>query len=276
MRLLLIILLSSVFVTPLAYTLDIQGEWQQGALLKGKVELGSQITFLNHSVIVDQQGEFIVGLGRDAEPEIILTVTDKSGQKKQHTYTVKQRDYAIQRIEGVEQKYVSPSKESLARIKNDGALVKKARNRADYLINNKADFKAGFIWPLIGPITGVYGSQRVFNGKPKRPHYGLDVAQPIGTVVVAPAAGVVTLAHKDLYYSGGTLILDHGQGLSSTFLHLSKLLVKENDVIKQGDPIAEVGATGRVTGAHLDWRMNWLDQRIDPQLLVPEMLEGGE
>ena len=124
-----------------------------------------------------------------------------------------------------------------------------------------------------GRISGVYGSQRVLNGEPRRPHFGLDIAAPTGSPVKAPADGVITLAHPDMYYSGGTVILDHGQGLSSSFLHLSRILVAEGDEVSQGQVIAEVGATGRVTGAHLDWRMNWYDQRIDPQLLVGPMPE---
>jgi murein DD-endopeptidase MepM/ murein hydrolase activator NlpD len=117
----------------------------------------------------------------------------------------------------------------------------------------------------------VFGSQRVYNGEPRRPHYGVDVAGPVGTLVKAPAAGVVTLAHNNMFFSGGTLILDHGHGISSSFLHLSEILVKENDEVAQGQVIAKIGATGRVTGAHLDWRMNWFERRIDPQLLVPAM-----
>ncbi|MGY0583956.1 MAG: M23 family metallopeptidase, partial [Paraglaciecola chathamensis] len=132
------------------------------------------------------------------------------------------------------------------------------------------DFSQDFIWPAQGPISGVYGSQRVLNGQPKRPHYGVDVAAPTGTPVYAPADGVVTLFVPDMYYSGGTMIIDHGLGVSSTFLHLSKGLVQVGDNVKQGQLVAEIGATGRVTGAHLDWRMNWMNVRIDPALLVPK------
>ena len=137
-------------------------------------------------------------------------------------------------------------------------------------------FLAGFIWPLQGPITGVYGSQRILNGEPRRPHFGVDVAAPTGTPVVAPADAIVTLVHPDMYFSGGTLIMDHGHGLSSTFIHLHKVLVEEGQVVKQGDVVAEVGATGRVTGPHLDWRMNLFTVRIDPELLVPPMPQAAD
>jgi murein DD-endopeptidase MepM/ murein hydrolase activator NlpD len=125
---------------------------------------------------------------------------------------------------------------------------------------------------VTGRISGVYGSQRILNGKPRRPHFGVDVAAPVGAIVRAPADGLVTLAHGDMFFSGGTLIVDHGHGLSSSFLHLSAILVKEGDRISQGDPIAKVGATGRVSGPHLDWRMNLLGSRLDPQLLVDPMV----
>jgi murein DD-endopeptidase MepM/ murein hydrolase activator NlpD len=130
---------------------------------------------------------------------------------------------------------------------------------------------AGFEWPALGPISGVYGSQRYYNGTAGNPHYGVDVAVPVGTPVYAPAAGVVTLAEPDLLFSGGTIILDHGFRLSSAFLRLSNVLVEVGQEIDIGDLIGEVGATGRATGAHLDWRMNWRSHRIDPQLLVPPM-----
>ncbi|HKX54787.1 MAG TPA: M23 family metallopeptidase, partial [Xanthomonadales bacterium] len=136
------------------------------------------------------------------------------------------------------------------------------------LRDQRTDYLQGFDWPAAGRISGVYGSQRILNGEPGRPHYGLDIAAPSGHPVYAPAAGIITLTHRDMYFSGGTLIVDHGQGLSSTFLHLSEILVETGDAVQQGDLIARIGATGRASGPHLDWRMNWLDRRVDPQLLV--------
>lgn len=146
-------------------------------------------------------------------------------------------------------------------------MVGKARRRSE----DRQDFLNTYRWPLIGPITGVFGSQRVYNGTPGRPHYGVDVARPVGATVIAPNSGVVTLVHNDMFYSGGTLIIDHGQGISSTFIHLSKILVAPGQEVETGQPIAEVGATGRATGPHLDWRMNWHGQRLDPALLVGPM-----
>ncbi|MEE8188755.1 MAG: M23 family metallopeptidase, partial [Kiloniellales bacterium] len=135
-------------------------------------------------------------------------------------------------------------------------------------------FESGFVWPATGPITGVFGSQRVLNGKPRRPHYGVDVAAPEGSIVRAPADGVVAIAAAEMYYTGGTVLIDHGHGLTSVYSHMKEVRVSEGQRVKQGDPIGTVGATGRVTGPHLDWRVNWFDQRLDPALLVPPMPEA--
>ncbi len=155
----------------------------------------------------------------------------------------------------------------MKRIHAEMSIIQEARQRDD----SRTDFLRGFVWPLEGRITGIYGSRRILNGEPRRPHYGIDIAAPEGAPVRAPADGIVTLVHPDMYFSGGTLILDHGHGLSSSFLHLSKILVDKGQVIRQNDVIAEVGATGRVTGAHLDWRINLFQTRLDPELLVPSM-----
>jgi len=249
--------------------LAMDGRWIQGALLKGQFIDATQgsIEFLGNSVPVSADGVFMLGLGRDAPKQVMLKAEAAGGLTCQQPFEVEQRDYRIQRVEGVPKKTVNPGPEYYARIRAESAAARKARAvRLDI-----PHYLQSFQWPLTGPISGVYGSQRYYNGVPKRPHYGVDIARPTGTQVVAPAAGVVTLVHDEMFFSGGTLILDHGQGLSSSFLHLSKLLVEVGQVIEAGQLIAEVGATGRVTGPHLDWRMNWLNQRVDPQLLVPAM-----
>jgi murein DD-endopeptidase MepM/ murein hydrolase activator NlpD len=249
------------------FGLEISGEWEQGQLLIGQVPSGCQVEFQQRNLRVDPDGVFVLGLDRDAPTEVSLTVIDPLGQIQRYTFAVKQRQYAIQRIEGVPARTVNPPEEQLERIRRESALARGARSQ-DLA---RRDFLQVFQWPLLGPITGVYGSQRFYNGEPRRPHYGLDVAAPVGTVVVAPVGGIVILVHDDMFFSGGTLILDHGHGVSSTFIHLSKILVKEGQEVKQGEPIAEVGATGRATGPHLDWRINWFDQRLDPQYRVGSM-----
>lgn len=245
---------------------QIQGQWQQGGILFGTVEPGSRVLLGDKPVRISPSGKFVFGLDRDAGPTVELSVTPARGKTQQYLYSVAQREYKVQRVEGVDQKHVTPPKEVLERISAEAAAVRSARALDD----PRVDFLQAFQWPLVGPITGVYGSQRVYNGVPKSPHYGVDIAAPIGAVVVAPAAGRVTLAENDLYYSGGTLIVDHGHGLSSTFIHLSELVAKKGDTVEQGQAIAKVGATGRATGPHLDWRMNWFGVRVDPELLMAD------
>ena len=246
--------------------LTVMGQWIQGGMLTGKTEPGAKVKVLGREAYVDANGAFVFGLGRDTAAEITLEVTTANGKVVTRTYPVEQREYDIQKIEGVAQKYVKPPAEVSERIKRENASVWRARQT----LRKTDEFAKGFLWPAKGRITGVYGSQRVFNGVPKRPHFGLDIAGPTGTKVIAPAAGEVTFANDDLYYSGGTLIVDHGQGISSTFIHLSKLHVNVGDKVATGDLIAEIGATGRVTGPHLDWRVNWFNERLDPMLLLPK------
>jgi murein DD-endopeptidase MepM/ murein hydrolase activator NlpD len=250
-----------------AWAVTTTDEWQQGAIIRAQVEPGMKVEFLDRAVRVASDGKFVIGLGRDFSDSAEVTTVAPDGTRKVHQFAVKQREYNIQRVTGVPQRTVTPDPEQVERSRREAALTNAARKH-DFALPHFADT---FIWPLVGRITGVYGSQRFYNDQPNSPHYGVDVAAPVGTPVVAPAAGVVTLVHPDMFFSGGTLIIDHGHGLSSTFIHLSKILVEENDEIKQGQEIALVGATGRATGPHLDWRMNWFNQRVDPALLVGAM-----
>ncbi len=244
------------------------GAFVQGGLVRGLVQPGATVKVDGKPVRVSEGGVFLVGFGRDAPAESRVQIRYPDGRTTEQVLRVAPREYRVQRIDGLPERKVTPrSKEDLARIREEAALSRAARRRDD----PRTDFLVDFIWPVTGPISGVYGSQRILNGQPRRPHFGVDIARPTGTPVKAPAAGIVTLAHPDMFFSGGTLILDHGHGLSSSFLHLSRILVKEGDRVEQGELIAEVGATGRVTGAHLDWRMNLFTTRIDPQLLVPPM-----
>jgi len=238
----------------------------QGSLYIGKAPANSEIRYKGKKTPVLDNGDFVIGFGDDADKQQFYTVISNDGTQTKKSVNITTRKYNIQRINGISNKYMAPSTESLKRIRDENRMVAKSRQQ----FSNQTDFiKSGFIWPLNGPITGVYGSQRIFNGKPRRPHYGLDIAAPEGTPVYAPASGKVILFHPNMYFSGGTLIINHGLGVSSTFIHLKKSLVKEGDTVEQGQAIAEVGATGRVTGAHLDWRVNWYQTRLDPQLLVP-------
>ena len=241
----------------------------QGGMLRGHTLPSATVTFADITVPVLPDGAFLLGLGRDMPRSNELTITTDETCVQQ--VAVAAREYRLQEITGVPQQTVTPSEEHLERIRTERAKVRAAKAQRLALDDGFGAVRDGFAWPVTGRISGVYGSQRIYNGTPGTPHYGVDVARPTGTPVTAPAAGRVTLAEPDLFYSGGTVILDHGYGLSSSFLHLSEVLVSVGDQLAPGDLIGAIGATGRATGPHLDWRMSWFNQRIDPQLLVPPM-----
>jgi len=247
-----------------AEDIKLQGELTQGSLLIGKVTPGSHVSLDGKELDVTRFGEFVFGFGRDSKLDHQISWKDPQNTLHNKKLKLKKRQYKTQKVDGVPQKTVTPGQDKLTRIRAETALVKAARQTRSM----HRYFLQAFIAPFDGPITGVYGSQRIYNGTPKRPHFGLDYAGPVGALIHAPANGVVTLTHDDMFYSGGTLIMDHGHGVSSTFIHLSELLVHEGQEIKQGDVIAKVGAGGRSTGPHLDWRVNWYDVRIDPQKVL--------
>lgn len=247
---------------------EIKGPVTQGGLLLCRVTPpDARVELDGEALRVSPEGLFLVGFGRDHALQGKLLVRYADGSSETVPLQLTAREYDVQRIDGLPPSKVEPSPEDLKRIERETALVVQARRRDD----PRTDFLSGWIWPVEGEISGVYGSQRILNGEPRRPHFGVDIAAPEGTPVKAPADGVVTLAYPDMFFSGGTLIVDHGHHLSSSFLHLSKILVEVDQRVRRGDVIAEVGSTGRVTGAHLDWRMNLAKERIDPQLLVPPM-----
>lgn len=240
---------------------------RQGSLVFGSVQPGSLVFVNKQPVMVQPDGRIVFGVGRDAPKQVTLRVKKPNGTTQNHTLEVAQREYEIQRIDGLpEDKVVTPkSEEVLARIRAEVKEIKAARaNSVDEPL-----FDSGFIWPAEGVITGVYGSQRVLNGTPKRPHFGIDIAAPTGTPVIAPADGIVRMVQDDNYYSGGTLILDHGYGINSAFLHMQRVDVKPGERVSQSQVIGQVGSTGRSTGAHLDWRINWGGVRLDPALVLP-------
>ena len=248
----------------------LDGPMVQGGLVKGLVPPGTEVSIGGNPVRVSQDGDFLVGFHRDEASGLSLKLVYPDGKVETRKLEIEKRDYDIQRIDGLPARKVTPNEEDLKRIRAETKLIKQARKLDD----DRTDYKTGFIWPSVGRISGVYGSQRILNGQPRRPHYGIDIAAPKGTPVVAPADGVITLAHPDTYFNGGIIALDHGHGLSSWFSHLSKLLVEKGAVVKRGDKIAEVGSTGRSTGPHLDWRINLFERRIDPSLLVGPMPPG--
>ena len=243
---------------------QLSGEIKQGGLVVGKTSPGATVLLNDKQLVVSKQGDFVFGFGRDDEQHYALSVIDVNGSKHVKQFTPEKREYNEQRINGIKKSIMKPDPKAQARIKLDNQQIKAART----ISSEQIAFAKGFIAPIEGTITGVYGSRRIFNGEPKWPHFGLDYAGKTGDPVKAPANGTILLYVKDMFYSGGTMIIDHGQGVSSTFLHLSNSYVEVGDTVKQGQIVAAVGASGRATGPHLDWRINWFNTRIDPELVL--------
>ncbi len=247
-----------------AYTLS--GSMMQGGMIVGRTAPGTEVVLDGKSVQVSRDGVFVFGFGRDAAATSDLQVKLPWGESYAETLSVAPQSYAIERIEGLPPAMVTPPPEVTERINRENRWIGEVRAQ-----NTDASwFLDGFSMPAEGRLSGFYGSQRILNGEPRWPHFGLDVAAAVGTPIVAPAPGVVALAEDDLYYTGGTVMLDHGMGITSVYSHMSSIDVMTGDKVERGDKIGEIGATGRVTGPHLDWRVNWFAVRLDPKLLVAE------
>ena len=256
----IIICLIFLLITTSSFAVTFEGKFIQGSFILGKTNPGSEVFVDKKKVKVTKDGYFVFGLGRDRKNDVVIKVNEKNIIKK-----VFKREYAIQKIDGLEEKKVTPPEEVYERIKRENKWIGEAR-----AINSDLNFfKEKFITPLENAIvTGVYGSQRILNGKPKWPHYGIDFAAKAGTEIKAMLDGIVTLAEPDLFYTGGTLIFDHGHGVSTLYMHMEKILVKKGQKVRQGDVIGTVGSTGRSTGAHLDIRLNWFQVRLDPATVL--------
>jgi murein DD-endopeptidase MepM/ murein hydrolase activator NlpD len=244
----------------------ISGYPLEGHLIIARTSPNHTVTLDDTSITVANDGLFVIGFHRDSDADATLTITDSNGSVFSTILSPAQRDYNIQRIDGLKKSMVTPPKEVLDRIKADSKKVREAR-----VISVPAgDFWQGLDWPALGRISGVFGSQRILNGKPRAPHYGIDIAAPTGTPILAPASGTITLAY-DLYFSGLTVILNHGLGVNSTFLHLDDMAVKVGDIVERGELIGTLGSTGRSTGPHLDWRIDWQGRRLDAALIAGPM-----
>ena len=242
----------------------LEGNFIQGGLVKGKIDSNISVRFKERLLRKTSNGFFVIGFGRD-HPKIGNLSIKINQNWISKNLNIKKRIYKTQRINGLEKKMVTPPKSFYNRIIKENKAIKNIRN-----LDSDIDFIfEEFNWPAKGIISGVFGSQRILNGKPKRPHYGIDIAAKKGTSVLAPIESIVRMAEKDLYYTGGTIMLDHGHGVTSVYSHLSLINVNVGDKVKKGQKIGEIGSTGRSTGPHLDWRINWFLQRLDPALLVP-------
>ncbi len=258
-----IIFFSLLFFTNLK-ALEFKGSFIQGSFILGKTDTDSKVKIDKKEIKVSKEGYFVFGLGRDRKHDVKITIA-KEGHKKTYIKKVFKRKYTIQRIDGLPPKKVTPPPDVYERIKDDNILIGKARKIDSSLVF----FKDKFIYPIDKYIiTGVYGSQRILNGKPRRPHYGIDFHAPEGTPVKAMMSGTVTLAEKDMYFTGGTIIFDHGHGISTLFMHMKDINVKVGQKVKQGEIVGTLGQSGRATGPHLDIRLNWFDVKLDPKTIL--------
>ena len=243
--------------------IEFKGKFLQGHYIVGVTNPSAKIIIGKKEVKVSKDGYFVFGIDRDRKFDVTITKI-VNGKKEVIAKKVLKRKYNIQRIDGLEESKVTPPESVYKRIKEENNQIGEAR-----AINSDLPFfKNQFIMPVKGIISGVYGSQRILNGKPKWPHYGIDIAAKQGTMIKSSGSGVVTMAEDDLYYTGGTIIMDHGHGISSIYSHLETVMVSVGDKINQGDIIGTVGSTGRSTGPHLDFRINWFQTRLDPMSVL--------
>ena len=259
-----ILLLLIIFISSRAFAIDFEGKFRQGHFIIGKTEPKSKIWIDKKPIKVSSDGFFVFGIDRDRKYDVVITKMNE-GKKEKIVKKIQKREYKIQRIDGLPEKKVTPPKEFYDRIKRENKIISNARS----IDSNLTFFKNKFILPLDKAIiTGVYGSQRILNGKPKWPHYGIDFAAKEGTKIKAMLDGTATMVEPDLFYTGGTLIFDHGHGISTLYMHMQKIYVKKGQNVKQGEIIGTVGSTGRSTGAHLDIRLNWFGTRLDPMTVL--------
>ena len=251
------------FIPTQSIAIEFTGKFLQGHFIIGKTDPKAKIIIDKKQVKVSEDGFFVFGLDRDRKFDLTITKII-NGKKDKIIKKVLKRKYNIQRIDGLEESKVTPPESVYKRIKEENNKIGKAR-----AINSDLPFfKNQFIMPVEGIISGVYGSQRILNGKPKWPHYGIDIAAKKGTMIKSSGSGIVTMAEDDLYYTGGTIIMDHGHGISTIYSHLENVMVSVGDKINQGDIIGTVGSTGRSTGPHLDFRVNWFQTRLDPMSVI--------
>ena len=243
--------------------LTIEGTFIQGGLLFGKTKPNSKIFFNDKKIFVNNEGDFLLGISRDEKKENLL-ILEIGNKVEKYNINIIPRKYKIQKINGLPKNKVTPNQKELKRIKQESKLINKYKN----IFLDKTLYKSGFVWPVEGKITGEYGSQRILNGQPRRPHFGTDIVASLGSKIIAPSDAIVAFTFEDTFFNGKMIILNHGLGLNSIYSHLNKIYVKEGDKLKQGDLLAEVGSTGRVTGPHLHWGISIFNTAIDPEKLI--------
>jgi murein DD-endopeptidase MepM/ murein hydrolase activator NlpD len=237
---------------------------QQGALVLGRAPLGTQLSYAGQALKQAADGRFVFGVAFNAAKTGTLSATGKSCNGALH-FPITQRSYRTERVDGVPQNTVTPDPETAKRIALEAAMIQKARR----LNSDALYWQQAFRWPANGRASGVYGSQRILNGSPSSPHLGLDMAAPVGTPVLAALPGKVTLLHQDMIMTGKTLMLDHGFGISTIYIHMSELAVKAGDLVQAGQRIGAIGTSGRSSGPHLHFQVQWFQEKLDPALVLP-------
>ena len=248
--------------------LNLTGNFTQGGMVRGITVPGSKISVNGAPIRISPDGIFVFGFGRDVVGPWSLSAILPDGTSMNRNIDIAARTYNVQKIDGLPDRKVTPNAADLTRIKKENAEIARIRGMDSPL----SGFQEDFLWPVKGKstVSGVYGSQRILNGKPRRPHFGIDIAAPAGTPVLTPASGIVRMAEKDLFFTGGTIMIDHGHGIVSVFSHMKDISVTVNQTVTRGDVVGTVGSTGRSTGPHLDYRVNWFNERLDPALLLPK------
>ena len=250
-----------------ANNLTLSREPIQGGLVQGRTAPGAVVTLDGEKVPVSKSGLFVLGFGRNARPSSVLVLRLPGGEVDTRQLAVEQRRYKIQRIDGLPGRKVSPQKRDMKRIKAERKQLRAARR----VMSAEPRFTSGFTWPVTGRLSGIYGSQRILNGKKRRPHFGVDIAAPAGTPIVAASDGRVVLVHQGMFFTGKTVLIDHGLGIGTLYIHMDSIDVKKGAHVRRGQLIGRVGMTGRATGPHLHWGLTWRGVSLDPALLVGRM-----
>ena len=259
----LLLIFFLIFFSIHANALDFYGSFVQGGMIKGKADPKSKLFINGKNVKISKEGYFVFGIPRDASQKLKVKIQFKN-KIQEFEKTVLKRKFKIQKIDGLPKRKVTPNAEDMIKIRKEGKLISLAKNKN----SNLTDFFSEFIRPVEGITTGVYGSQRILNGKPRRPHFGIDIAAKKGTIIKNSNNGEVLLSEKNLFFTGGTIIIDHGHGVITIYSHLNEIFVKKGDLVKRGEGIGTVGSTGRSTGPHLDFRIYCNNVPVDPDLIL--------
>ena len=246
-----------------ANALDFYGSFTQGGMIKGQTNPKSKLFINGKNIKISKEGYFVFGIPRDASQKLKVKI-QSTNKTQEFEKNVIKRKFKIQKIDGLPKRKVTPNAEDMVRIRSEGKLISFAKKKN----SNLTDFFSEFKRPIEGITTGVYGSQRILNGKPRRPHFGIDIAAQKGTVIKNSNTGEVLLAEKNLFFTGGTIIIDHGHGVITIYSHLDEIFVKKGEFVKRGEKIGTVGSTGRSTGPHLDFRIYCNNVPVDPDLIL--------